>query len=91
MNHVTVMLPLTEQLSLVAETYSAATKVALGTLGDKLLNGGGRFRKIAAGGDLNTKSFERVMQWFSDNWPEGTEWPEGVVRPQASIQDGAAA
>jgi hypothetical protein len=72
---------LTDQLVLVANTYSEATKTRLSTLGSRLLKSGGRFHAIAAGGDINTKNFEKTMQWFSDNWPSETAWPEGVTRP----------
>lgn len=77
-------IPYTARLLKVAEAYSNAASVSLATLGTRLLKGGSRFHDIANGGDLNTKGYERCMQWFSDNWPEGLEWPPGVERPPAT-------
>ena len=78
------MLPLTEQLSTVAQAYAKATGTALATVSTKLFNGGGRLSAIIDGGDLNTRNFEKAMGWFSDNWPEALEWPSHVPRPAPS-------
>ena len=82
------VLPLTDQLIAVANAYSAATGVSISTISTKLFNGGGRLAAIAAGGDLNTRSFESAMRWFSDNWPDDLEWPAGVARPRKSGSEG---
>jgi len=85
----TRMLPLTEQLSVVAQAYAKATGTALATVSTKLFNGGGRLAAIIDGGDLNTRNFEKAMGWFSANWPETLEWPSHVPRP-ASVEPAAA-
>ena len=43
-------------------------------------------------GDMgfNVRTFDRVVQWFSDNWPEGTEWPADVPRPARSVVEPCA-
>ncbi|MDM9619099.1 hypothetical protein [Rhizobium sp. S96] len=46
-----------------------------------VFNRGAKLDGIANGGDLATGTFERAMQWFSDNWPDDVAWPDDVSRP----------
>ena len=78
------MLPLTEQLSIVAQAYTKATGKSLARISTLIFNGGGRLDTIIGGGDLNTRSFEKAMGWFSDNWPADMEWPSHIPRPVPS-------
>lgn len=72
---------LTASLLAVSEVYSVATGLSRGRLGTLVFNDGKAFERISAGGDLNTRSFERAMLWFSSNWPESADWPDNVERP----------
>lgn len=72
---------LRDQLVVASTAYAAATGIKLSTLSTRLLNGGMQLKRIADGGDLNTRKFEEAMSWLSDNWPDGVEWPAGVERP----------
>lgn len=38
--------------------------------------------QIREGGDIGTVSFEKAMQWFSNQWPIDLEWPSDVPRPE---------
>ena len=47
-----------------------------------VLQRGATLQRIAEGkADVTTGTFEKAMQWFSDNWPDDTAWPDGVARP----------
>jgi hypothetical protein len=71
------------QLLSLAEAYSAATGVNLRLLGDRIFGDRRRFEALKAGtADLNTRSFEKAMLWFSANWPEAIDWPDGIERPE---------
>lgn len=72
---------LRDQLLSIAEIHAEAAGISRAWLSTKLFNDGKRLDVIAAGRDLNTRTFERAMEWFSQNWPEGAQWPEGVARP----------
>lgn len=61
----------------------------MSTLSTRLLNGGMQLKRIADGGDLNTRKFEQAMLWLSANWPAGAEWPPSVTRP--TVNAGQAA
>ncbi|MCQ0986426.1 hypothetical protein [Jiella marina] len=75
-------LSLCDQLLAVADRYCEATGKRRGTVSAVVLRRGSRLDEIAAGADIGTRSFERAVVWFSDNWPEGLAWPQGVTRPQ---------
>lgn len=79
------MLTLREQFITAFDAFVASSQVAESTLSDRLLKSGTRFRRIRAGSDISTGTFERAMQWLSDNWPEGAVWPEGVERPSSVL------
>jgi hypothetical protein len=52
--------------------------------------------QIDQGGGWNIRTYDKILQWLSDRWPEGAEWPEGVTRPpqkpvEQASEEGAAA
>ncbi len=85
--------PLTSQLIAVADAYCAAAGRSRSRVSTIIFGGGDRLDGVASGKDLNTRSFERAMQWFSKYWPADTPWPEGIERPEAApvAKHGAAA
>lgn len=84
------MLTLREQFIRAFDAFVAASGVAESTLSDRVMGSGTRFRRIRDGSDIGTVTFERVMQWLSDNWPDNAKWPEGVARPAPSAAADAA-
>lgn len=61
--------------------YVAVSKMGQRRLSTILFGSGARFDQICGGSDISTGTYERVMQWLSDNWPEKTDWPKDVARP----------
>ena len=49
------------------------------------------FKKmIDLGYDCRTRTAERLMQWFSDNWPDQElEWPRSIPRPKPNKKEAA--
>ncbi len=76
------MMTLTDNLVCVADAYCAAVGRSRSRISTVIFGGGDRLDGVARGRDLNTRSYERAMQWFSDNWPEGVAWPDGITRPE---------
>jgi hypothetical protein len=73
---------LREELVIVADSYGAARNIGRQRVSSIVLQRGSTLQKLADGAaDVTTVTFERAMQWFSDNWPADTDWPEGVARP----------
>ena len=73
---------LTEQLIKTADRYCELARLSRSRVSTLIFGDGMRLEGIATGKDLNTRSFERAMAWFSDRWPEQAIWPEGVIRPE---------
>lgn len=76
------MMTLTERLLHVADLYCRARKLSHGRVSTLIFGGGDRLSGVAAGRDLNTRSYEHAMAWFSANWPTDLEWPTGIERPR---------
>ena len=49
------------------------------------------YARMRSGGSCTIKLYRRVLQWFSDNWPEGAEWPPDVPRPAPASETREAA
>ncbi|WP_421581110.1 hypothetical protein [Shinella sp. M31] len=71
-----------DQIIAISDVYGRLTGVGRKRVSTIVLNRGSKLDGIVAGGDLNTGTFERAMQWFSDNWPAGADWPADIPRPQ---------
>lgn len=78
---------LTEQLIIISDLWCRGAGRSRSRVSTLVFGDGSRLDGIVAGKDLNTRSWERAMAWFSANWPEGLAWPEGVERPQAVTGD----
>ena len=49
-----------------------------------LVTGKGQFFKgLREGADCTLRTAERVLAWFSANWPADLPWPADVPRPKA--------
>ena len=73
---------LREQLIIVSDLYGSAMGIGRARVSTIVLNRGSTLTGIAEGRtDLNTGTFERAMQWFSDHWPVDAQWPAQVNRP----------
>ncbi|WEO73208.1 hypothetical protein [Agrobacterium vitis] len=76
-----------EQILLVADVYGAQRGISRKRVSTLVLNRGSKLDDIAGGCDILTAIFERAMEWFSANWPEGAHWPDEVVRPGIRIPE----
>ncbi len=76
----------------LAAAYIAHTGLKESTVSSYAMNDGKRLRAIRTNkGDITSRRSERVLEWFSENWPEDLEWPEDISRPcQVSKNRGAA-
>lgn len=75
---------LLDQLIAVSNAYCAASRLSRARVATIVFDQGAKLDQIAAGRDIQTRTFEKAMAWFSANWPDGLAWPEGVPRPVVS-------
>ena len=59
--------------------------IALSTLGRRAITNPTFFERMTEG-HVTVRSLWRVIQYLSDNWPEGLEWPKDVDRPAGELQ-----
>lgn len=84
-----ITLSLTQKLMVVADAYCEATGRSRSRISTIIFGGGDRLDGVARGNDLNTRSFEKAMAWFSQNWPAQREWPAGIERPATDSEAAA--
>ena len=82
---------LRQNLLRLFERYSAAMGVSESRVSTSVLSGGHRIARIRGGGSFTVATYDRVLRWFSDHWPEDAIWPEGVERPTPAAQHPEAA
>ena len=73
-----------ESIMTLCEVYAAEKKLTLSTVSTYAAAAGDFYARLKRGHDLTTRRAARVVQWFSDNWPEGLDWPRDIPRPASS-------
>lgn len=77
------------QLQTLIELYSAFTKRRPSYVGYMCAGSGDFYSRLVAGRDVTTRRSRRVIEWFSDHWPEGLDWPADIPRPVPNPPHGA--
>lgn len=75
-----------DQILSLAATYAKSLGVEQSTVSWRAFGDTKKLKALTAGADIQVKRWELTLQWFSDNWPEGTDWPADVPRPTAAEQ-----
>lgn len=72
------------EISLVrlGEIYAAHRQISPSRVGFLAADDGKFFQRLNSGKTCTLRTANRVLQWFSDNWPEHLEWPPDVPRPE---------
>ena len=81
----------TQILITLAETIAAHSGVTHYAISMRALGKGDFFKRlIEQNQDCRTRTAERLMQWFSDNWPDpDLAWPADIPRPNVTKKDAA--
>jgi len=72
------------QLLKLADIFETAAGVTKPSVGKLALGDNTFFRRIAAGDNFTIKTFDKIVQWFAENWPEAADWPSDLARPVLS-------
>ena len=84
-----------EDLISIAKRFGEATGVTPAAIGKRALNDTKFFVRINdCGTTFTVRTFDKLIQWLSDNWPDDAIWPVEVPRPRPSSHpnsNGAAA
>ncbi len=47
------------------------------------------FNRLEDGKGCTVRTYNQVLQWFSNYWPPGLAWPEWIPRPCPNFRDDA--
>lgn len=74
----------------LADLYGEANNVTRPSLGLEILRDNTFFRRISDGQGFTVRTYDRVVQWFSDRWPADADWPVEIERPKTEPAPTAA-
>lgn len=75
-----------DSLLSTARAYAAAEGLDLSQVSWRVLGDTKKLPAIESGADIQVRRFEKAMNWFSENWPEGATWPAEVARPRNRLE-----
>jgi hypothetical protein len=70
----------------LATTYAKATDVSAQAIGQRIMRDNTFFRRIAEGAGFTASTYDRVVHWFDENWPDEVAWLAYIPRPSQSIR-----
>ena len=70
--------------------YASSKNISLATVSNLACGNATLFKRISHGGSCTIRTFNKVLQWFSDNWPADLFWPLETRRPGPSPDSPAA-
>ena len=73
----------------LSQCYADHRRLSLSRVGFLAANDGKFFVRLKAGKTCTLRTTERVLQWFSDHWPEDLDWPTDTPRPRPSSDLGS--
>lgn len=80
---------LIQNMRAVFEAYRAASPLSSSTIWARAAKDARFFTRVEGGATFTVKTYDTVVRWFSDNWPESAVWPEHVERPIREIEPAA--
>lgn len=78
---------LRQHLIEAAQAYEAATGISMPTIGRRAMNDNTVLARLAAGQGFTVKTYDRLIAWLSENWPDGADWPADVPRPAPAARE----
>ena len=77
-------LPDTAHLQIICGLYRGATGRSESRISDLACANPYLFKRLRANRGCTIATYNRVLAWFSDHWPEGLQWPADIPRPRAA-------
>lgn len=65
----------------LASRFAQATNVSPATISKRALNDNTFFDRLEKGKGFTVRTFDKVLDWMFENWPENTEWPSNIPQP----------
>lgn len=75
-----------QQLTTLAERFSASRGLSEARIANLAGCDSRFFSRLRAGGGCRVDTLVRVIQFFSDEWPDSCVWPECINRPEKNAE-----
>ena len=72
---------LTQHLRRLIAIYAKATRRREGGVWGEASGNGNFGRRLDQGATFTVAKYDEIVQWCSDNWPDGVQWLESIERP----------
>ncbi len=88
-NHQPAELRLLQDAITVINGYAKFSGLSYRTLTDRAVGSPQLITRWQEGKSCTMATYGRLLQWFSDNWPdgEGLKWPRNVPRPDPATDE----
>ena len=73
----------------LADTYAAHGRYSETYVSRLAVGSWDAIARLREGNGITTHRADKLVQWFSDNWPSTADWPEGIGRPEPQVKTGA--
>ncbi|HEX2114218.1 MAG TPA: hypothetical protein VHM01_07415 [Alphaproteobacteria bacterium] len=70
-----------DEMLTLARLYCQRTGLSLARIATLVRNQGAFFKHIEDGKGCTVDTYNKVMRWFAERWPNDLAWPEGIGRP----------
>ncbi len=80
-----------QNLIALFDAYTSATGAAQSSVSLYASGSGALLQRLRNGAGITVRRSERIVQWFSNHWPDGHPWPPGIERPAPAPGSPAAA
>lgn len=76
------MTKLVQHIVSLSETIGAHHQVSHWSVSKMVSSKSDLIDRLKKGGDVNTRTYEAIMDRFDEIWPTDLTWPSGVPRPE---------
>ena len=78
-------LPDTADLQIICGLYRDVTGRSESRISDLACANPYLFKRLRENKGCTIATYNRVLSWFSDNWPDGLHWPADIPRPLPAL------
>ena len=78
-------LPDTADLQVICGLYRTATGRSEARISDLACANPYLFKRLRENKGCTIATYNRVLAWFAENWPEGLHWPADIPRPPTDV------
>ncbi len=81
----------TDNLLILANIYSSHVGRSEATLSNWIFGNARLFKRLHDGCSCNVATYNKALNWFSNNWSDDLEWPTSIERPKPTREGDHAA